>query len=80
MDSTRGVAAIAVCCRNSSCNSSCNAIARNGRRTIASFLLFGVQKVVWRDVPNMFQVWSPRPSIAVSPLADFTPSPNPGAN
>ena len=24
----------------------------------------------------MFRVWSPRPSIAVSPLADFTPSPN----
>ena len=24
----------------------------------------------------MFRVWSPQPSIAVSPLADFTPSPN----
>ena len=24
----------------------------------------------------MFRVWSPRPSIAISPLADFTPSPN----
>ena len=28
------------------------------------------------DVPNMFRVWLPRPGIAVSPLADFTPSPN----
>ena len=24
----------------------------------------------------MFRVWSPQPSIAVSPLVDFTPSPN----
>ena len=32
VDSARGVAAIVVCCRNSSCNSSCDAIARNGRR------------------------------------------------
>ena len=40
VDSARGVTAIAVCCRNSSCNSSCNAIARNGRRTLALFLLF----------------------------------------
>ena len=24
----------------------------------------------------MFRVWLPRPSVAVSPLADFTPSPN----
>ena len=31
---------------------------------------------MWRDVPNMFRVWSPRRGIAVSPLADFTPSPN----
>ena len=30
VDSARGVAAIVVCCRNSSCNSSCDAIARNG--------------------------------------------------
>ena len=39
MDSARGVAAIVVCRRNSSCNSSCDAIAHNGRRTIALFLL-----------------------------------------
>ena len=25
---------------------------------------------------KQFRVWSPRPSIAISPLADFTPSPN----
>ena len=37
MDSARGVAAIVLCRRNSSCNSSCDAIARNGRRTIASY-------------------------------------------
>ena len=43
VDSARGVAAIVVCCRNSSCNSSCDAIARNGGRTIAFFLLFRVQ-------------------------------------
>ena len=34
VDSARGVAAIAVCRRNSSCNSSCDAIARNGPRTM----------------------------------------------
>ena len=45
-DSARGVAAIAFCCRNSSCNSSCDAIARNGRRTIAFFLLFRVQSFI----------------------------------
>ena len=38
-----GVAAIVACCRNSSCNSSCDTIARNSRRTIAFFLLFRVQ-------------------------------------
>ena len=43
VDSARGVAAIVFCCRNSSCNSSCNAIARNGRRTIAFLLLYQVQ-------------------------------------
>ena len=43
VDSARGVAAIVICRRNSSCNSSCDAIARNGRRTIAFFLLFRVQ-------------------------------------
>ena len=31
---------IVVCCRNSSCNRSCDAIARNGRRPIALCLLF----------------------------------------
>ena len=36
VDSARGVTAIAVCCRNSSCD----AIACNGRRTLAFFLLF----------------------------------------
>ena len=30
VDSARGVAAIVICCRNSSCNSSCDAIALNG--------------------------------------------------
>ena len=43
VDSARGVAAIVVWFRNSSCNSSCDALARNGRRTIAFFLLFRVQ-------------------------------------
>ena len=43
VDSARGVAAIVVCRRNGSCNSSCDAIACNGRRTIAFFLLFRVQ-------------------------------------
>ena len=46
VDSARGVAAVVVCRRNSSCNSSCDAIARNGRRTIAFFLLFRVQSFV----------------------------------
>ena len=45
MDSTRGVLEIVVCCCNSSCNNSCDAMARNGRRTIAFFLLFEVQVV-----------------------------------
>ena len=40
VDSARGVAAIVLCRRNSSCNSSCDAIARNGRRTIALFCCF----------------------------------------
>ena len=43
MDSARGVAAIVACCRNSLCNSSCDTIARNGGRSIALFLPFGVQ-------------------------------------
>ena len=40
VDSARGVAAIVVCCCNSLCHSSCDAIACNGRRTITFFLLF----------------------------------------
>ena len=56
VDSARGVAAIVVCCRNSLCNSSCDAIARNGRRTIAFFLLFRVQLFVCnRLCEGMFQ-------------------------
>ena len=43
VDSTRGVAAIVAICRNTSCNSSCDAIARSGRKTMALFLLFQVQ-------------------------------------
>ena len=43
VDSARGVAAIVVFCHNSLCNSSCDAIVRNGRETIAFFLLFRVQ-------------------------------------
>ena len=43
VDSARGVAAIVVCRRNSSCNISRDAIVRNGRRTIALLLLFRVQ-------------------------------------
>ena len=46
MDSARGVAAIVVCCLNGSCNSSCDAITRDGRRTIALFLLFRVQSFI----------------------------------
>ena len=56
VDSARGVAAIVVCCRNSSCNSSCDSIPRNGRRTIAFFLLFRVQLFVCnRLCEGMFQ-------------------------
>ena len=40
VDSARGVAAIVVCCRKSLCNSSCGAMACNGRRAITFFLLF----------------------------------------
>ena len=46
VDSARGVTAIVVCCRNSSCNSSRDAIAHNGRRTLAFFLLFRKQSFV----------------------------------
>ena len=56
MDSARGVAAIVVCCRNSSCNISCDAIARDGRTAIAFFLLFRVQSFVCNRVcEGMFQ-------------------------
>ena len=43
MDSARGVAAIVVFCRNSSCDSSRDAMGRNGWQNVAFFLLFGVQ-------------------------------------
>ena len=56
VDSARGVAAIVLCRRNSSCNSSCDAIPRNGRRTIALFLLFRVQSFICnRLCEGMFQ-------------------------
>ena len=56
VDSARGVAAIVVCCCNSSCNTSCDAIARNGRRTIAFFLLFRMQYFVCSRLhQGMFQ-------------------------
>ena len=54
MDSARGVAAIVVCCRTSSCD----ALPRNGRRAIAflKFLLFRVQYFVCnRLCEGMFQ-------------------------
>ena len=40
MDSARGVAAIVVSCRNSSCKSSCDAIVRNGRKVLHYFYCF----------------------------------------
>ena len=46
VESARGVAAIVVFCRNSSCNSSscsCDAIVRSGQKTIPFFLLFRAQ-------------------------------------
>ena len=43
VDSARGVAAIVLSCRNSSCNSSCDAIVRSGQQTIPLFLLLRVQ-------------------------------------
>ena len=56
VDFARGVAAIVVCCRNSSCNSSCDARVRNGRKTIAFFLLFRVQQFVCNSsCEGMFQ-------------------------
>ena len=56
VESAMGVAAIVVCRRNSSCNGSCDAIARNGRRTIAFFLLFRVQWFVCKRLcEGMFQ-------------------------
>ena len=56
MDSARGVTAVVVCCRKSLCNSSCDAIVRNGRRTIALFLLFRVQSFVCNRMrEGMFQ-------------------------
>ena len=56
MDSARGVAAIVVSCRNSSCKSSCHAVALNGQRTIALLLQFRVQEFVCnRLCEGMFQ-------------------------
>ena len=40
VDSAGGVTAIVVCRRNSSYNSSCDALDRNGKKTSAFFLLF----------------------------------------
>ena len=40
VDSARGVVAIVVWCCNSSCNSSCDAIARNGGKRLHSFCCF----------------------------------------
>ena len=50
MDSARGVAAIVVFCRNSPCNSSCDAIVCNGRRTVELCLLYS-------SFPKMFQCY-----------------------
>ena len=75
MDSARGVAAIVVFSRKSSSMNYCDAIVHSGRRTIAFFLLFGMQEFVCnssyeRDIPNMFQAWSEREShpVPISPL------------
>ena len=74
----RSVAEIAVF---SSYSSSCDPIVRNGRQTIALFLLFGVQSCLFaivhvkgrsKHVSNMVTT----ESIAVASLADVTPSPN----
>ena len=46
VDSARGVAVIVASCRNSSCNSSYDAIDRSGRKTIAFFLLCRLQRFV----------------------------------
>ena len=46
VDSARGVVAIVVFCRNSSCNSSCDTIVRNGGENVAFLLLLRVQQFV----------------------------------
>ena len=71
MDSARGVAAIVVCCHNSLCSSSCDALARNGQRTIALFLLFRVQSFVCNSsCEGMFQTCFEcgRRGLPISPL------------
>ena len=57
VDSARGVAAIVLFCRSSSCYTSCDAIVRSGRKTFAFFLLFRVQY----GRPNFIHPHPPNP-------------------
>ena len=71
-----------VVCRNNLCNSSWDAMVSNGRKTNAFFLLFGVQQFVCnifvpRDVPNVFQAWSPQQVLQSNPLPNSPPPQTP---
>ena len=80
MYSARGVAAIVFSCRNSSCNSSCDAIVRSGQQfeTIALFRPFRVQSFICNSsCEGTFQTCFKQvaaASVAIA-LADFTPAP-----
>ena len=71
VDSARGIAAIVAFCRNSSCNSPCDAIVRSGRETITFFSCFECNSsfaiVDVKGRSNMFQVWVAAASIAIAP-------------
>ena len=75
MDSIRGVAAVVGFFRNSSRNSSCDAIVRSGRETITFFCCFECNSLfamvsVERCSKHVSSVGTPA-SIAVAPIADF---------
>ena len=70
------------CCRKSSCNSSCDTTVGSGRKVIGIFLLFRVQQLICcclceGTVQTCFKCGRRgKYTIAVPPLANFTPSPN----
>ena len=68
MDAAWGVAAIVVSCRNSSCNSSCEAMV--DKLCILSAVSF------FGNVPNMAQVHSPQQALQPAPLGDVHPVQN----